>query len=178
MKENVFISGPISGYDREERRKAFAAAEKGVYEHWLDAVVVNPMTLEEPLDPTWEGYLRRDSQILRLCEGMYVLNGWQESKGSFFELEYAIKMGMPRIVLENPWSIYVMKKNGKILSEKEAREYFEDLKCIIPEDMNSYIRKYKTFVYYIPSIDSYKEGTIIEVTFHLAALQLGLIGRI
>jgi hypothetical protein len=175
MKEIVYISGPIAGYDREERMKAFAAAEENVREIWYNPNIVNPMTLEEPLDQTWYGYLRRDLEFLELCSGMYVLNGWQESRGSLLELKYTVKTGLPKIVLENPWSIYVMKKNGKRLSEEKAREYFEDPRFICPDDMNILIKQNGAFNYFLSPNDPFKEGTKLEVTFNLAALNTGLI---
>ena len=169
MKEIVYISGPIAGFDREERMKAFAAAEKKVKERWLDPIIVNPMKLEEPLDQTWEGYLRRDLQFLRLCSGMYVLSGWQKSRGSLWELHYALgELDLMPIVFENPWSVFTMKENGKILSEEKALEYFEDLNFVCSDDLTCLIQKYGAFRYFLPSKTLSKKGTMLEITFNPA----------
>ena len=40
-----------------------------------------------------EVFLDGDKEILRRCDAIYMLKGWQESEGAFFEHRMAIQMG-------------------------------------------------------------------------------------
>lgn len=84
-KKTVFISGPITGRDESQSRQAFAEA-------WalLDADGF------EPVDP-WDVHdafpwadrdqiLAIDLAILKQCDAIYLLNGWQDSEGAQEEL--------------------------------------------------------------------------------------------
>lgn len=91
MARKIYISGPITGYDREERKRTFAAAAKH-YED-LGYKAVNPMEGEEE-GLEWEDYMRRDIEKLCKCDAIAMLPGWEDSKGARLEYEVAMALGM------------------------------------------------------------------------------------
>lgn len=94
----IYISGPISGYDTEERKAAFAAAENEL-KGMLKCVVVNPMK-DQPEGWTWEEYMERDLELVETCDLMVMLPGWEASRGAVIERRRAEELGMVAVELE------------------------------------------------------------------------------
>ena len=97
MSKKVYISGPISGYDHAERKEAFASAanrfrRQGYY-------VVNPMEIQLPKEASWSDYMRTDIRALMDCDIIYMLSGWEKSRGATIERNLAEELGM-RVMLE------------------------------------------------------------------------------
>ena len=102
IKRTVYISGAISGTtDYLER---FEEAELKLKKKGHD--VVNPAKLNSflPTDTTWEQYMEVDYKLMDICDTIYMLSGWENSKGANSELEYAKKRKM-NIVYENKWEL-------------------------------------------------------------------------
>ena len=63
-------------------------------------VPVNPTIISEPLVAAgceYEEFMNATHQLLRVCGSIYLLNGWENSKGTLRELQYA---------LDNEYDIY------------------------------------------------------------------------
>jgi len=98
----VYISGPITGVPDHAKKfaVAFAALAKAGHDP------VNPVDIERMLkylmgrEPTWEEYMREDIKALTDCDGIYMLDGWEESRGAQFEAHVAKRLGIKRITLE------------------------------------------------------------------------------
>lgn len=87
----LYISGPITGTDDYMER--FAAAQKELEdEGWS---VVNPTLVNSdlPEDTEWEDYMRMAVCMLDMCETVYFLDGWKESRGANIEYGYALAKG-------------------------------------------------------------------------------------
>lgn len=101
----VYIAGPITGTtDYMER---FKAAEHSLKCHGL--IPVNPTIVSEPMVAAhceYEEFMDVTHQLLRICGAIYLLNGWEKSKGTLRELAYA---------LNNHYEVYC-----------EASWYFKD----------------------------------------------------
>ena len=84
----VYISGPMTGIPKFNR-PAFikAKAELSV----LGYDVVSPVDIGDSLPgkPTWKDYMKADIKALVDCELIYMLEGWEKSKGARIEWEVA-----------------------------------------------------------------------------------------
>ena len=90
--KRVYISGPITGTDDYLER--FAVAEDflkaGGYE------VINPAIICDLLPQTFihEEYMAVCLPMVGCCDGVYMLEGWRDSKGAGEEHEYAWNNGI------------------------------------------------------------------------------------
>jgi nucleoside 2-deoxyribosyltransferase len=86
----VYISGKITG--KENYKDDFLKAEC-----WLklnDYKVINPAKLDEVLPKlTYQQYMAIDYKLIELCDAIFMLDGWQKSKGAVAELSYAKTLG-------------------------------------------------------------------------------------
>jgi len=78
--KRVYISGPMTGYD-DFNYPAFFAAEDRL-KGW-GYKVINPA--RNQMQNTWHGYLRLDIKQMMDCDAIYMLSGWESSKGSNIE---------------------------------------------------------------------------------------------
>lgn len=90
----VYISGPMTGYPdynfpafreaaEEFRSLGFEVedpSEKGVVPGW-----------------TWEQYLAYDLRVMLDCDAIYLLDGWEDSRGSRLECHVAKQLGFKRV---------------------------------------------------------------------------------
>ena len=84
----IYISGAITGTpDYMER---FAEAEKKLMASGKE--VINPAKICSmlPQSTTWEQYMELDYLLLDMADGVYMLKGWDESKGALLEYKYAM----------------------------------------------------------------------------------------
>ena len=94
-QKRVYISGPITGvieaeeYFREAEQKIEAAG----------FIAINPYTLINGSGKlTWEDYIDMDLAILKKCNCIYMLNGWQNSRGATLEKAFAKRHNIPELV--------------------------------------------------------------------------------
>lgn len=92
MKKTIYVSGPMSGLP-DLNFPAFhaAAAELRALGH----TVVNPAEKQSEGDPamTWADYMRQDLAMMMDCDTIYMLPGWQQSKGATLEHHVAVQLG-------------------------------------------------------------------------------------
>lgn len=91
-KEKVYISGAIAHHDIGERKSAFAGAER-VLER-LGFEPVNPFKNGLPDEAHWREHMRADIRLLLGCDYIYMLQGWELSKGAKLELDVASSCGI------------------------------------------------------------------------------------
>ncbi len=104
-KKRVYISGPISGYDLEERRQAFAKVDHELRNYGYKPV--NPVLEADlhPDDKTTHQHMRRDIMLLMQCDAIYMMEKWTHSKGCFVEMMVATSIGLPVFFEENNNSV-------------------------------------------------------------------------
>ena len=98
IKEKVYISGPIAGYDMAERKLAFLKVQ-----HMLETLgyqAVNPFDNGVPDDEHWSVHMKADIAMLVQCDAIYMMPGWELSKGCKLELDVATSCGI-RLMLES-----------------------------------------------------------------------------
>lgn len=87
----VYISGPITGVS--DYMEKFEAAEKELKEKGY--TVVNPAKINYgmPEDVTYEEYMEIDIRLIDLCDAIYMIRGWEMSRGANREYGYALGKG-------------------------------------------------------------------------------------
>lgn len=94
----VYVAGPMTGYI-DLNFPAFNVV--------ADMLRVEGYTVLNPADhgviegATWEDYLRFDITKLIQCDTIYLLEGWQDSKGAQLEYLIAERLGMRMIYQES-----------------------------------------------------------------------------
>lgn len=85
----IYISGPITGQNNYIER--FAAAEELLKEAGYESINPAEELMEMPKNSTHEEYMEKAIALLACCEGIYMLEGWENSKGAKIELDWAIR---------------------------------------------------------------------------------------
>lgn len=91
-KKKVYISGKIAHMDLDERREAFNMAAKYWSLHGYD--VFNPFENGLSQEADWHEHMRIDIHALTECDIIYMLRGWEQSKGAKLELDVASSCGL------------------------------------------------------------------------------------
>ena len=92
-KPKIYISGAISNnpdYKKQFTRK-YRELEK-------DYRVLTPLFINADL--TWQEYMLIDLAMIDICDCIYMMKGWEKSKGAKEEYNYAKEKGL-KIVLES-----------------------------------------------------------------------------
>lgn len=90
----IYISGRITGLPQNEYMDNFMRSEM-----WLKArgySVINPAKVNQmlPIDTTYEQYMAMSFCMLDMCDAIYMMSNWTESKGAKMEIEQAKAKGM------------------------------------------------------------------------------------
>lgn len=101
----IYISGPIT--NKLDYMEDFDRAEEKLWEEYPEAEIINPARTNAtlPKSTTWEQYMSICYILLDMCDAIYMIDGWNKSKGAIIEICYAIK------------------RNMKILMEKDIEEW-------------------------------------------------------
>lgn len=94
-KKRIYLSGPISGHDIEERKNAFARAS--VLTEALGFEPVNPMENGLPEDASTHQHMKRDFEMLLTCDVILMMEKWTHSAGCKVEFDVATSIGIPVI---------------------------------------------------------------------------------
>lgn len=92
-KGRIYISGPISGHNIEERRKAFKEIQSQLEAQGYEPV--NPMENGLPDEATTHEHMKRDIELLMTCDYIYMMRRWTHSKGCKVEFDVATAIGLP-----------------------------------------------------------------------------------
>lgn len=92
MMKRVYISGPISGRDIAEQKEAFKAVERELADMGLNPV--NPLENGLPAEASWEEQMRKDLTDLMQCDYIYMMRGWELSRGATLEHLAATMVGI------------------------------------------------------------------------------------
>ena len=94
----IYVAGPMTGIPEFNFPAFHAAADKLAAEGWG---VINPAGLDEAdvdangdATKPWDYYLRRDIKYLADATAIYMLPGWENSKGASLEHHIAQALGM------------------------------------------------------------------------------------
>lgn len=88
--KKIYISGKITGDPLFKKKFANAAALITAAGY----TPINPAAVELEDGATWADYMRQDIKLLCDCDGVYMLENWQESKGAKIEHQLAQDLGI------------------------------------------------------------------------------------
>lgn len=107
----LYIAGPMRGYPKYNS-DAFVSGAKLLRTAGYDVISPIELDTQDGMDftstetveatvkrnsqglPDEEYYLERDFKVLRECQGIALLNGWEDSVGTKREIFFAIKHGL------------------------------------------------------------------------------------
>lgn len=109
MSKRIYLSGAITG--TEDYMMRFDAAEEklAAYGH----AVVNPAKVNQmlPADTPYEVYMKMSLVMLDMCDAIYLMKGWEKSKGANREYGYALGKHM-EIIFEDDVESTVPDREG------------------------------------------------------------------
>jgi hypothetical protein len=94
----VYISGPVSNRNFEKAREHFRRVAEDLKSYGL--ITVDPTLIEESSSfedkefKGWEDFMREGIRLLVGCDAIYLLEGYEHSRGAKLEKLIAEKLGM------------------------------------------------------------------------------------
>lgn len=83
----IYISGPITGWPNYEER--FESAEELLHQGGYDVINPADALAYMPKSTSHEEYMAKSFELLKECDGIYMLDGWEKSAGARTEFEFA-----------------------------------------------------------------------------------------
>jgi len=83
----IYISGAIT--NNPNAKAQFEKAKQTLLELNKGYQPISPMDLPHEHSKTWNAFMREDIKAMMYCKGIYLLDGWKESKGARIEKELA-----------------------------------------------------------------------------------------
>lgn len=95
MDARIYLSGAITG--TTDYMDRFCKAEKELTEKGY--VVINPAKVNSmmPVETTYEEYMKMSMTMLDMCDYIYMLKGWQQSRGA--NREYGYALGTDKVIM-------------------------------------------------------------------------------
>jgi hypothetical protein len=125
--KTIYLSGPISRRSEKEYPLHFYKAADDIYRRAalenLEINIFNPVHYckETVRDGApWHEYMRRCVSLLAGCDGIALLQGWENSRGARLELNLADALKIPVVYIEPPFDI-----DGPDRFPGEVVRYFE-----------------------------------------------------
>ncbi|PSL06560.1 DUF4406 domain-containing protein [Cecembia rubra] len=113
----VYIAGPVSG--RNPYDTAILFAEAGLELANDGFTIFDPLAHVHP-QCSWEEAMRIAIHMMMICDYIYLLPGWQESKGASWEREIALKVGIQ--ILTDEIRDQVRKEFKETIERDEKRD--------------------------------------------------------
>lgn len=118
----IYISGKVTG--KQGFEKDFAEAEAWLKLNGHEVVSPAKVCAALPATLAHEDYMQVCFRLIDISECIYVLKGWQSSKGAKAELSYAKALGKKVKFEDKQWSL---KNSRKTEINNNNREGEEDL---------------------------------------------------
>ena len=86
----IYISGAIT--NNPNYKEDFERAEDYINSHFENVAIINPALVNShlPKSTTHEEYMRMSFCMLDMCDSIYMLSNYENSKGACMELGYAL----------------------------------------------------------------------------------------
>lgn len=104
--KRIYISGAISGTKDAEMR--FGDAEEYLHIIYPEAETINPQRIAREAaytapSLTHKEYMKLAKTALDMCDAIFMIPGWQKSRGAMWENGYAIGCGKEVILMDESW---------------------------------------------------------------------------
>ncbi len=119
MNKAIYISGPMTGYPNSNKEAFFKASTLLTKAGF---VVLNPAINPDGL--SYAEYMRIDMAMLDVCKFIYMLTGYEKSKGATAELAYAKSLGYSEIYQDHN---IISHKGSSDLCTDLTPEYVDNL---------------------------------------------------
>lgn len=116
----IYISGPITGQDKEAVGRAFAEAKRVIAE--AGHTPVSPTDNGLPASAAYEEHLLADFGLLLSCDAIMLLYGWRGSKGC--RMENCIASNMGKIIFTSFRSLASVDARGLRPAAALAKEWW------------------------------------------------------
>lgn len=95
MTSKVYISGRISGRDSKEAEAHFGKARETLLREGNDVVspFVSGHQYQQKKDYSWSDWMRESIVSMMECDTIFMLNGWEDSRGAMIEHYLALDLG-------------------------------------------------------------------------------------
>jgi hypothetical protein len=97
MHKKIYISGKITGLTKEQIHTNFERAHACIkaLRRLEDVEIFNPSKLEETMpDGTYPQFMKASLLMMLKCDEIYVMPGWESSKGANLEIQVAAACGL------------------------------------------------------------------------------------
>ncbi len=88
MKNKIYISGPITGLPPKEVEQTFGRVAAKLNKLGWEAV--SPLNNGLPAEASYNEHMLRDLEMLAECRAIFMLKGWENSKGARIEFAEAV----------------------------------------------------------------------------------------
>lgn len=107
MSKRIYISGAITGTDDYMER--FAEAESDLTKAGYEVVNPAKVNAQLPKGTSYDDYMKMSFCMLETCDYIYMLRGWQNSKGANMELCKAKELKMHIFYQPMDWRSRLLK---------------------------------------------------------------------
>jgi hypothetical protein len=91
--KKIYICGKITGMEWGAARAKFEEIEKSLKKEWI---VINPIKVCKT-EWAWEQCMIEDFSQILICDAIFIMNNWQDSKGAKIEIAVAKELGIELI---------------------------------------------------------------------------------
>jgi hypothetical protein len=124
--KKIYLCGPITG--RPDYEQHFLKAEEAILRRAKHAGLriraVNPSRFQLKEAP-WEICLRYSIMAMLSCDGIALLQGWENSQGCRLELSLAGQLAIPVVYLEPPVDTSIISLLFQLQVYSDIPRYFE-----------------------------------------------------
>lgn len=92
QQKRIYIAGGIEGLDIKQRKQDFREVEMRLRDEGY--VTRNPFDNGLPDDARREDHIRADLKMMLECDEIYMMRGWEWSKGASRERDVALECGL------------------------------------------------------------------------------------
>ena len=122
MMKRIYISGAISGTPDAEQR--FGDAEEYLHIVYPEAEMINPQRIGGEAaytapSLTHKEYMKLAKTALDMCDAIFMIPGWQHSKGAMWENGYAMGCGKEVILMDESWFQETEQPSTQDISRKK-----------------------------------------------------------